>query len=62
MELALKILGDLIGAILPPLLNWFFSGTVTNVVKEVTGLPQLDNKTPDQPPVLPLIAMPGDGQ
>lgn len=76
LPVILKILGDVLGAILPPLLTWFFSGSVTQSVKEVKGLPQLDTLQPVGPQmVLPVLGEdlkrvdgrvlgeePGDGQ
>jgi hypothetical protein len=59
MELLVKIIGDLVGAILPPILSWLFSGTVIEQVKTVSGLPLLDSSKPDAPISLPTL---GDAQ
>jgi hypothetical protein len=56
MEILFKAIGDLLGAVLPPILTWFFSGTVTDVVKTVPGVPNLDTKAaPDAPLDLPIL-------
>lgn len=57
----LKIIGDILSAILPPLLTWLFSGSVTQSVKEVKGLPQLDTLKPIDP-VQPQLSLPVLGE
>lgn len=58
MVLLVKIISDSVGAILPPILSWLFSGTVIEQVKEVSGLAGLDRSQPDAPISLPMLGEP----
>lgn len=59
MSVLFKAIGDLFGELLPPILTWFFSGTVTNVVKTVPGIANLDTTAaPEAPLDLPVLEMP----
>lgn len=65
MAALLPILGQVLGAIIPAILQWFFSGTVTNTFSEVPGLQKLDNAKPDEPLTtldLPTLDLPGENK
>lgn len=57
--LLLQILGQVLAAVIPPVLQWLFSGEVLNVVKVVPGVANLDTTAaPDAPLDLPVYGEP----